>query len=62
MDSLSLNLKDFIFIIMQIIIITTVVVTNRTHIGFLQNQNEDLKEFIKEMQKIITALRVKVGI
>ena len=62
MDSLSLNLKDFIFIIMQIIIITTVVVTNRTHISFLQNQNEDLKECIKEMQKIITALRVKVGI
>ena len=62
MDSLSLNLKDFIFVIMQIVVITTVVVTNRTLIGFLQNQNEDLKECIKEMQKIITALRVKVGI
>lgn len=62
MDSLSLNLKDFIFVIMQIVVITTVVVTNRTHIGFLQNQNEDLKECVKEMQKIITALRVKVGI
>jgi hypothetical protein len=62
MDSLHLNLKDFIFIIMQIVVITTVVVTNRTHIVFLQNQNEDLKECIKEMQKIITALRVKVGI
>ena len=58
----SLTLKDFIFIIMQIIVITTVVVTNKTHIGFLQNQNEDLKNCIKEMQKIITELRVKVGI
>jgi len=62
MDSLSLNLKDFIFITMQIVVITTVVVSNRTHIVFLQNQNEDLKECIKEMQNIITALRVKVGI
>lgn len=58
----SLTLKDFIFIIMQIIVITTVVVTNKTHIGFLQSQNEDLKNCIKEMQKIITELRVKVGI
>ncbi|MDN3486864.1 hypothetical protein QL989_16115 [Pseudoalteromonas sp. APC 3224] len=58
----SLTLKDFIFIIMQIIVITTVVVTNKTHIGFLQNQNEDLRNCIKEMQKIITELRVKVGI
>ena len=62
MDSLSLNLKDFIFITMQIVVITTVVVSNRTHIVFLQNQNEDLKECIKEIQNIITALRVKVGI
>ncbi|PCC12896.1 hypothetical protein CIK86_06170 [Pseudoalteromonas sp. JB197] len=58
----SLTLKDFVFIIMQIIVITTVIVTNKIHIGFLQGQNEDLKNCIKEMQKIITELRVKVGI
>ena len=62
MDNLNLGLKDFVFIIMQIVLITTVVVTNKIHIGYLRRQNEGLKECINEMQKIITELRVKVGI
>ncbi|MEZ7276059.1 hypothetical protein [Pseudoalteromonas sp. 68 DY56-GL68] len=60
MDELSL--KDFIFIIVQVVLITSVIITNKIHIGYLRKQNEGLKECIDDMQKIITELRVKIGI
>lgn len=58
----KLTLKDFIFILMQVVLITSVIITNKIHIGYLRKQNEGLKKCIEDMQKIITELRVKVGI
>jgi hypothetical protein len=59
---MELQLKDYVFLITQVVIVTAIIVSNRQNIIFLKQQNNDLKIWIKELQAKVNDIRVKVGI
>ena len=57
----SLTLKGFIFILVQAVLVTSVIVSNRNHVTQLKEQNTELKQWLVKLQETVTNLRVKVG-
>lgn len=55
-------LKDVFYIATQLVIVTSVVVTNKQNIAYLKKENAEHKSLLKELQDKLNDIRVKVGI
>ncbi|MCF7515982.1 hypothetical protein L3V43_20565 [Pseudoalteromonas sp. L23] len=58
---MSLNLRDFAFLLAQAVMVTTVIVTNKQSITHLKTQQESLKEWLEALQNELKELRIKLG-
>lgn len=58
----SLTLKDFIFILVQAVLVTSVIVSNKTHVTQLKEQTNSLKSWLEKLQKTVVNLQVKMGV
>jgi len=59
---MELNIKDAFFLMTQVAIVTSVIITNRANIKYLEQQTREHKSWIEQLQKTVADLRVKVGI
>lgn len=58
---MSLNLRDFVFLLAQAVMVTTVIVTNKQSITHLKTQQESLKKWLEALQNELKELRIKLG-
>ena len=54
--------KDLITIAVNIVLVTSVVVSNKNHVTQLREQNKELKQWLLNLQETVTNLRDKVGL
>lgn len=58
---MSLELKDWLAIIVQFVFMTSIVVTNKVMVQNLKEQTNDLKKWLEKLSETVTTLRVEVG-
>ena len=59
---MEFKIKDLMFIATQVVIATTVIVTNKQSINYLKQESADTKDWLKQLQETVTELRVKIGL
>lgn len=57
----DIDVKTVGFLITQIILITTVIVSNRESVRQLQATTSEIKAWLAKLQEKVTELRIKVG-
>lgn len=57
----TLNFRDFVFLLTQVVIVSTVIANNKQSIKHLDAQQASLKEWVKAIQNELKELRIKIG-
>ena len=58
---LTLDLKTLVFLLSQFAFVVVMVNNNRNTAKYLKEQTNELKEWLKELQRTVNNLRAKVG-
>lgn len=57
-----LEFKELVFLAVNLVMASSIVITNKMSIDQLKGNQKDLKECLKELQETVNNLRVKVGL
>lgn len=57
----ALSFRDFVFLLTQVVIISTVIANNKQSIKHLDTQQESPKEWVKSLQDELKELRIRLG-
>lgn len=57
---LEVDAKTAVFVVTQIVLVSSVIITNRSNVKYLDKAIEELKQWRREIQKTVDDLRVKV--
>lgn len=58
----TLDIKTLGFLLVQFAMVIVIINNNRNTAKYLKEQGEEHKEWLKELQKTVNDLRVKVGL
>lgn len=57
----NLDFRDFVFLLTQVVIVSTVITSNKQSIKHLDAQQASLKKWVEALQNELKELRIKIG-
>lgn len=57
----NLDFRDFVFLLTQVVIVSTVITSNKQSIKYLDAQQASLKKWVEALQNELKELRIKIG-